>query len=108
MPAVQDEQRSTLPPEGGVTQDPILWVVPALRALFSRPAPNDAAIREARAHSSDDVSLLTQLLNAAGFSAVPRALSAAEIAQQARPLVALLRNDGNSDSHAADEAGLVL
>lgn len=108
MPAVQDEQRSTLPPEGGVAQDPILWVVPALSAFSSRPAPNDAAIRKARAHSPDDLSLLTQLLKAAGFSAAPRTLSAAEIAQQALPLVALLRSDGHSDSDAAVDAGLVL
>jgi len=108
MPAVQDEQRSALPPEEGVAQDPVLWVVPALSALFSRPAPNDAASRKARAHSSDEVSLLTQLLHAAGFSAVPRVLSAAGIAQQALPLVALLRNDGHSESHADVEAGLVL
>jgi hypothetical protein len=32
MPAMQDVQRATLPPEGGFAQDSILWVVPALHS----------------------------------------------------------------------------
>jgi subfamily B ATP-binding cassette protein HlyB/CyaB len=108
MPAMQDVQRATLPAAGGFAQDSILWVVPALSALFSRPPPNDAALRKARAHSSDEFSLLAHLLGATGFNAARRALTATEIAKQALPVIAFLRGEASSGSAGAMETGLVL
>jgi subfamily B ATP-binding cassette protein HlyB/CyaB len=108
MPDGQDGPRAALPSGSSFVQDRILWVVPALSALFSRPVPDAIAARKAHAHGSDDVSLLTLLLGAAGFNAALRSFDVSELTKQAMPIVAFLRGDGTAAPPHATEAGLVL
>ena len=108
MSARKDAQREPLPPEGEFARDPMLWVVPALSALFSRSAPSPGVVRRTRQQSADAASLLRQLLDATGFATALRTLDAHELPRQAFPLVVFLRFDADTPESLDQATGLVL
>ena len=66
--AVQSDKPQVAPPaQDDLAQDAVLWVVPALCALFARAVPGGDALRHARLQAVDNAAQLSQLLAAADF-----------------------------------------
>ncbi len=104
--AVQRDKPHVAPlAQGDLAHHAVLWVVPALCALFARPVPGASAIRHAQLEAGDNTAQLNQLLAAADFIVSAREISAKALAQQAFPIAVLLRGDGRDDSL---HAGLIL
>ena len=93
-PAAQDD----------LATDAVLWVVPAMCALFARAVPGAGALRLARSQQGDGAAQLSQLLASAGFVVSARAISASTLTQQAFPVAVFLRGDAPDD---VQHAGLV-
>jgi len=104
--AVQRDKPHVVPDaQGDIALDSVLWVVPALCALFARSIPGASLVRQARLEADDRTAQLNQLLAAADFVISAREISAKALPQQAFPVAVSLRGDGRDDSQ---HAGLVL
>ena len=74
-----------------LARDVVLWVIPALCALFARPVPGGNVLRHARLQAGDHAAQLRQLLAAADFVVSVRQISPKALGQQAFPLAVFLR-----------------
>ncbi len=83
----------------------MLWIVPALCALFARAVPSELVLRQARVQGADPVDQLSQMLAACGFAVAVRHVTARGLAQQSFPLAVFLRGDG---SDGVPHTGLLL
>ena len=67
MAVESDKPHIARPAQADLAQDAVLWVVPALCALFARAVPGGAVLRHARLQADDNAAQLSQLLAAANF-----------------------------------------
>ena len=104
-PSKATSQHIARPAQGDLAQDTVLWVVPALCALFARAVPGGAVLRHARLQADDNAAQLSQLLAAANFVVSQRETSAGALAQHAFPVAVFLYGESRDD---ARHAGLVL
>lgn len=100
-------QQGESTPEVSYAQDPVLWVVPALCALFSRSSPDGPALRHTRAQHADATQQLIGLLEIAGFRVAARTLTASDFIGLPMPAVALLKPLGEPGKSDA-ETGIAL
>ena len=105
MAVESDKPHIARPAQVDLAQDAVLWVVPALCALFARAVPGGAVLRHARLQADDNAAQLSQLLAAANFVVSTRETSAGALAQLAFPVAVFLYGESRD---GARHAGLVL
>ena len=86
------QHKDVLPAREDVARNPVFWVIPALCALFARPAPSERALQASIAKHAEPFEQLTGTLTDAGFANAMRLIDADAIASQPFPLVVGLRD----------------
>jgi subfamily B ATP-binding cassette protein HlyB/CyaB len=103
-----DGRRTAPPSEEDIARDGVLWVVPALCALFARTLPGPSAIRLARQHAADPSLSLFELLTVSGFAAARREVAVRDFHKQPFPLAVFLWTEHSDRAARRAEAGIVL
>jgi subfamily B ATP-binding cassette protein HlyB/CyaB len=101
-------RRTTSPSEGDLARDGVLWVVPALCALFARALPGPSAMRLASQPGSDPTLSLFELLISAGFAAARREVAASQFCKQPLPLAVFLHSEPSEHGARQTRTGIVL
>jgi subfamily B ATP-binding cassette protein HlyB/CyaB len=93
--------------EDDLAHHPVLWVVPALCALFGRSAPARSSVRLSRSHPDASAALI-ELLSVCGLAAARCEVPVDGLRSRPFPLVAMLRPAAADGRGESCRAGILL